>query len=49
MRLEDYTNEELIIKIQDFEEEIERIKKDIELFDKQISINKRSEIFNYRK
>ena len=48
MRLEDYTHGELIIKIKDFELEIERIKNNIDLFDKQISINKRSEIFKQK-
>ena len=39
MRLEDYTDEELIIQIRNFDFEIERLKNYRDLFEKQININ----------
>ena len=39
MRLEDYTDEELIIQIRNFDSEIERLKNYRDLFEKQININ----------
>ena len=43
MRLEDYTDEELIIQIRNFDSEIERLKNYRDLFEKQININNSQE------
>ena len=46
MRLEDYTDEELIIQIRNFDFEIERLKNYRDLFEKQININNTQERTN---
>ena len=46
MRLEDYTDEELIIQIRNFDSEIERLKNYRDLFEKQININNIQERIN---
>ena len=46
MRLEDYTDEELIIQIRNFDSEIERLKNYRDLFEKQININNSQERIN---
>ena len=46
MRLEDYTDEELIIQIRNFDFEIERLKNYRDLFEKQININNTQERIN---
>ena len=46
MRLEDYTDEELIIQIRNFDSEIERLKNYRDLFEKQININNTQERIN---
>jgi hypothetical protein len=46
MRLEDYTDEELIIQIRNFDSEIERLKNRRDLFEKQININNSQERIN---
>ena len=46
MRLEDYTDEELIIQIRNFDFEIERLKNYRDLFEKQININNSQERIN---
>ena len=39
MRLEEYTEEELLMRIEDLDLEIERLQKDRDLFEKQRRIN----------
>ena len=46
MRLEDYTDEELIIQIRNFDFEIEKLKNYRDLFEKQININNTQERIN---
>ena len=46
MRLEDYTDEELIIQIRKFDFEIERLKNYRDLFEKQVNINNTQERIN---
>ena len=46
MRLEDYTDEELIIQIRNFDSEIERLKNYRDLFEKQVNINNSQERIN---
>ena len=46
MRLEDYTDEELIIQIRNFDFEIERLKNYRDLFEKQVNINNTQERIN---
>ena len=46
MRLEDYTDEELIIQIRNFDFEIERLKNHRDLFEKQVNINNTQERIN---
>ena len=41
MRLENYTNEELLIQIRNFDFEIEKLQNNRDLFEKQIIINNR--------
>lgn len=41
MRLENYTNQELLIQIRNFDFEIEKLKNNRDLFEKQITINNR--------
>jgi hypothetical protein len=39
MRLENYTNQELLIQIRNFDFEIEKLQNNRDLFEKQITIN----------
>jgi hypothetical protein len=41
MRLENYTNQELLIQIRNFDFEIEKLQNNRDLFEKQIIINNR--------
>lgn len=41
MRLENYTNQELLIQIRNFDFEIEKLQNNRDLFEKQITINNR--------
>ena len=51
MRLENYTNEELLIQIRNFDFEIEKLQNIRDLFEKQITINNRrvKNIWKYTK
>ena len=48
MRLENYTNEELLIQIRNFDYEIEKLKNDKDLFEKQLNINNKNKIFKQK-